>query len=87
MYLLGRLYATGSGVDKDYVEAFDWYKKAAAKGNSEAMYSLGEAYEHGTGVREDVQRAVLWYTDAYRHGNQPAKAALVRLGEGYEDHD
>jgi len=87
MYRLARLYASGSGVSKDYVEAFDWYKKAAAKGNGEAMYSLGEAYEHGTGVREDVQRAVTWYTDAYHHGSQPAKAALDRLGESYEDHD
>lgn len=87
MYRLGRLYAAGSGVPKDYVEAFDWYKRAAAKGNAEAMYSLGDAYEHGTGVREDVQRAVLWYTNAYQHGSQPAKTALDRLGESYEDHD
>ena len=86
MYRLGCLYATGSGVDKDYVEAFDWYKKAAAKGNAEAMYSLGEVYEHGTGVREDIQRAVIWYTNAYQHGNQHAKAALARLGETIEDH-
>lgn len=86
MYRLGRLYATGAGVQKDYVEAFDWYKRAAAAGNSEAMYDLGHAYETGSGVREDVQQAVIWYTKAYQHGNQSAKAALVRLGEGFEDH-
>ena len=86
MYRLGRLYATGSGVQKDYLEAFGWYKRAAAAGDSEAMYDLGRAYETGSGVREDVQQAVVWYTKAYQHGNQPAKAALVRLGEGYEDH-
>ena len=86
MYRLARLYATGSGVQKDYVEAFGWYKRAAAAGDSDAMYDLGRAYETGSGVREDVQQAVVWYTKAYQHGNQPAKAALVRLGEGYEDH-
>jgi len=86
MFRLGRLYATGSGVQKDYVEAFDWDKRAAAAGNSEAMYDLGRAYETGSGVREDVQQAVVWYTRAYQHGNQSAKVALVRLGEGYEDH-
>ena len=86
MYRLARLYATGSGVQKDYVEAFGWYKRAAGAGNSEAMYDLGRAYETGSGVGEDVQQAVVWYTKAYQHGNQPAKAALVRLGEGYEDH-
>jgi TPR repeat protein len=86
MYRLGRLYATGSGVPKDYVEAFDWYKRASAVGNSDAMYDLGHAYETGSGVREDVQQAVIWYTKAYQHGNQTAKTALVRLGEGFEDH-
>lgn len=86
MYRLARLFATGSGVQKHDLEAFGWYKRAAAAGNSEAMYDLGRAYETGSGVREDVQQAVVWYTKAYQHGNQPAKAALVRLGEGYEDH-
>ena len=86
MYRLGRMYASGSGVEKDYVESFDWYKRAAAAGNADAMYSLGEAYEHGTGVREDVQRAVHWYEEAALHGNKAANAALARLGETIEDH-
>jgi hypothetical protein len=86
MYHLGRMYATGSGVEKDYVEAFDWYKRAAAAGNAEAMYSLGEAYEHGLGVRENVQTAVQWYDKAVLHGNKAANAALARLGETIEDH-
>lgn len=84
MYRLGRMYATGSGVEKDYVEAFNWYKRAAAKGNSDAMYALGEAYEHGHGVREDIQRAVNWYDEATLHGNKSAKAALDRLGESFD---
>jgi TPR repeat protein len=86
MVRLGRLYATGSGVEKDYVEAFDWYKRAAAKGNPDAMYALGEAYEHGTGVRENVQTAVHWYEEAALHGSKPANTALARLGETIEDH-
>ncbi len=61
MYRLGRIYATGSGVERDYVEAFNWYKRAAKAGNTDAMYALGEAYEHGTGVRDDIQQAVNWY--------------------------
>lgn len=86
MYRVGGLYATGSGVPKSEREALDWYRKAAAAGNADAMYDVGRAYESGSGVQEDVQEAVDWYTKAYRHGNQTAKAALVRLGEGYEDH-
>jgi TPR repeat protein len=80
------MYATGSGVQKDYKEALSWYQKAAAKGNADALYSLGEAYEHGQGVRENVQQAVNWYHDAALRGSQPAKAALARLGETIEDH-
>jgi uncharacterized protein len=84
MYRLGRLYATGSGVDKDYVEAFNWYKRAAKAGNTDAMYALGEAYEHGTGVRDDIQQAVNWYDQATLRGNKKAKAALDRLGESFD---
>lgn len=84
MYRLGRIYATGSGVTKDYQQALRWYQKAAARGNSDAMYSLGEAYEHGLGVREDVQQAVNWYDQATLRGNKSAKAALVRLGESFD---
>lgn len=87
MCRLGHMYATGSGVPKDYKEALSWYKKAAAAGNSEAMYDIGRAYENGAGVREDVQQAVNWYDDATLRGNKSAKAALDRLGEGFEDHD
>jgi TPR repeat protein len=84
MYRVGRMYATGSGVEKDYVEAFNWYKRAAKAGNTDAMYALGEAYEHGTGVREDIQQAVNWYDQATLRGNKAAKAALDRLGEDFD---
>lgn len=84
MYRLGRIYATGSGVERDYVEAFNWYKRAAKAGNTDAMYALGEAYEHGTGVRDDIQQAVNWYDQATLRGNKKAKAALQRLGEDFD---
>jgi TPR repeat protein len=84
MYRLGRIYATASGVPKDEKEALNWYRKAAAAGNTEAMYDVGRAYETGSGVREDVQKAVDWYDQATLRGNGDAKAALDRLGEGFD---
>jgi TPR repeat protein len=84
MYRLGRIYAAGLGVPRDYREAVAWYRKAAAGGNTDAMYSLGEAYERGTGVREDIQQAVNWYDQATLRGNKAAKAALDRLGESFD---
>jgi TPR repeat protein len=84
MYRVGRLYATGSGLEKDYVEAFNWYKRSAKAGNTDAMYALGQAYEHGSGVREDIQQAVNWYDQATLRGHKAAKAALDRLGEDFD---
>jgi TPR repeat protein len=40
-YRLGVLYANGYGVPKDYVQARQWYEKAAAQGNTIAQYNLG----------------------------------------------
>ena len=41
MYLLGKVYATGSGVVRDEAEALQWYRKGAAAGNVDAMTALG----------------------------------------------
>ena len=41
MYLLGKVYATGSGVVRDEAEALQWYRKGAAAGNLSAMTALG----------------------------------------------
>ena len=47
------MYEDGRGVAQDYTQARQWYEKAAAAGNAQAMYNLGWLYEHGQGVARD----------------------------------
>ena len=42
---LGWLYQAGHGVPQDYAKAREWYEKAAAKDNAQAMKNLGWLYE------------------------------------------
>ena len=39
--MLGWLYATGRGVDKDLKTAVEWFRKAAEQGNAEAQFGMG----------------------------------------------
>ena len=39
--MLGWLYATGRGVDKDLKTAVEWFSKGAAQGNAEAQFGMG----------------------------------------------
>src|SRR5258707_413734 len=48
---LGKCYALGHGVPRDYTIAAQWYLKAAKLGAVDAQAGLGELYEAGRGVR------------------------------------
>ncbi len=47
---LGRMYYWGQGVERDYKEAFNWYRKSAEQGNAKAQHMLAEMYYEGQGV-------------------------------------
>ena len=38
---LGMIYATGNGVEKDFVKANVWFLEAALQGNKDGMFNLG----------------------------------------------
>jgi len=44
LYTLGVCYENGIGMEKDEVKAIEWYCKAAAKGNDDALKCLGYYY-------------------------------------------
>ena len=54
-----------------YGQAFEWYRKAAAKEDPEAIYKLGLMYENGRGVSQDQ--------------NMSFKCFKVAAVKGYED--
>lgn len=74
-YFLARMYADGTGVEKNQETAAEWYRKAAEKGVADAQYRLGKMYEDGTGVPGDMEYAYGWYTVAAHLGNPKGVAA------------
>lgn len=67
--LKGYLYKYGKGVEKNLVEAFDWYEKAAHLGDVIAMYNLAGMYENGEGIEKNPKKAFEWYKHAAKAGN------------------
>jgi TPR repeat protein len=73
------LYAEGRGVERDDVQAVDWFRKAAVQGNAIAQYDLGYAYESGRGVKADAREAAQWFARAASQGHGGAQARLNSL--------
>ena len=65
-------YTYGQGVPRDYVQARQWYEKAAAQGHTYAQYDLGVLYEYGKGAPQDYVQAYKWYDLAGTNGNKDA---------------
>ena len=83
MYLLGKVYATGSGVVRDEAEALQWYRKGAGAGNAGAMTALGAMVLEGRGTVKDPQEAVYWLRAAADKNQHEAMSRLARvLAEG-----
>jgi len=59
-FYLGTLFENGWGVPQDYVEAAQWYRKAADQGNVGAQSALGMLYLLGKGVPQDIVLAHMW---------------------------
>lgn len=76
---LGRYFGI---VQKDYLQAEQWYRKAADQGNAKAQANLGVMYANGQGVRQDYAQAVQWYRKA---ADQGYAVAQYNLGVMYEN--
>ena len=60
--LIGVMYASGLGVERDDIRAFEWYLRASLKGHPGAQSGIGWYYEVGRGMPEpDLVRAYMWY--------------------------
>lgn len=69
----------GYGIEKNYGEAVDWYKKAIEQGHAKAMRNLGKMYDDGVWGPRNVVEAVKWYVEASVKGDKVAKTALRQL--------
>jgi hypothetical protein len=57
---LGRLYARGDGVARDFRRAFSYFEGAARLGHREAASKLAIMYQNGDGVRVSTEQARYW---------------------------
>ena len=74
---LGSCYYEGTGVAKDYVQAFKWFMKPAAdQGVDIAQYMVGSCYRTGQGVAKNDATALVWYTRAADQKFAPAQYHL-----------
>jgi clan AA aspartic protease (TIGR02281 family) len=63
----------GFNVPKDYLQAMQWFRKAADQGNAEALNSIGRLYMKGEGVPQDYAQAMRWYRKAADQGFTEAR--------------
>ncbi len=84
MFNIGLFYDCGLAVSADggYL-AVDWYKRAAALGNKDALNNLGACFELGTDVEKDMGAAIDLYHRAAAAGNA---CACYNLGRIYSDY-
>jgi TPR repeat protein len=78
---LGQLLEKGRGVKVDYVEAADWYRKAAEKGNPDGQHRLGMLFAQGLGVPRDPVAAYMWLSIAAGQpsgGTEAAQSLYMR---------
>lgn len=77
----------GLVIKRDDGVAVDYFQKAAAAHNPDAMDNLGNCYKNGNGVDKDVEKAVEWYRKSAECGWLSGVyhyATCLRKGEGVE---
>lgn len=79
-FLLGKMFADGTGTVVDPAESVYWYSRSAEQGNSDAQFELGNAYFHGAGLAADKKSALQWWQLAA--GNDHVNAQY-HLGRAY----
>lgn len=84
-YKLGDRYYQGIGVERDFTESAQWFKKAANAGHVEAQFYLAWQYSTGSGVKRNLKKSFELYTKAAEQNHGHAQfylAACYGKGEG-----
>ena len=73
------MYINGDGVERNYAEAFKWFRRAAAAGHTRSQYDLGSMYRNGEGMKENKDAAKYLYTLAANKGHATAAYELAKI--------
>ncbi len=79
LFIIGKRYFLGLGVEKNYLNALIWLNKAAYKNHSRAQFLLGAMYENGLGTEIDYVQAYKWFRLSMDGGFIEAKTHLNKL--------
>ncbi|MFB0916313.1 MAG: tetratricopeptide repeat protein, partial [Burkholderiaceae bacterium] len=74
---IGYLYEHGLGVRQSYVEALEWYRRAANQNLAQAQLNIGTLYFYGYGVERNAREAVRWFRQSAK---QDLKDAQYMMG-------
>ena len=69
---LAKIYYQGDKVERDYEQAFLWFRRSAQQDHVEAQYAMGNVYLMGEGVNQNDQEALRWYALAADQGHKAA---------------
>lgn len=78
--VLAKQYFFGWGVDKNEVQGFFWFEKAALAGDLIAQYYLGLCYKEGRGTACDLDKAAIWYKKSAEQGDLDAQFEIAYYG-------
>lgn len=69
-FQIGRKYARGEGIEKNFVIARMYFEKAAEDNHVGALRALGTMYEFGDGVEINLKTALSYYEQAAKLGDE-----------------
>ena len=70
------MYGNGDGVTRDYTQAAEWYRKAAASNDAEAKCSLAELLAQGQGVKKDLNEARRLAHEGLKAGGENCRSVI-----------
>ena len=80
-YYVGMMHMKGQGVEQDYSEAGEWFRRASEQGVPQAQYKLGMLYMNGQGLPRDYEFAYSWFRVGAVHGHKKSISALPEARE------
>jgi TPR repeat protein len=87
---LAERYFKGTGVSKNWSQAFKYYKQAADLGHLDAQYKTGVCYVHGFGTSINYKESIKWLQRAAeRHhaGAQDSLGVRYMTGQGVKKNE
>ncbi|MEA5011090.1 MAG: MobP3 family relaxase [Angelakisella sp.] len=78
-YRIGKMVASGLGIEQDYQKASEWFELSAEKKYKYAQYSLGAFYQRGQGVEQDLSKAFELYLKSAKQGFPYADFEVAKM--------